>query len=185
MRKKSAVFFVSLVMIFSFAWAVHAEGVIKVGVDVDGMVGTNHSAENIGKVGTGFTLGMELFREGQRRGTIGAGAEYQFIRNAKEFAEGFGFIPVYALARLKLPFFTATKPFILGKIGYSFFRVNQPIAGANYTGGLYYGLAAGLSLPNDMQLGVDYTVSNGEKQVGNSVFPYRYPKIGLSLGLLF
>ncbi|HBK68824.1 MAG TPA: hypothetical protein DDZ91_09295 [Firmicutes bacterium] len=185
MLKKMITFILSLVMVFLTAWAVQAQGVIKFSADLSGSVETNYLQKNTCPVNPGYLVGIEFFQQKQEETLLGAGVEYQLLRYAENLDEEFGFIPVYGLIRLHFSPFARSKPYLIGKLGYSFFRVEEPDNDFDYKGGLYYGGGIGLTLSNNVQFEADYTVHNGEKRLRNFLFPYRYTKVSLALGLLF
>lgn len=185
MQKKTLSLIIAVVITLSMANMVGAEGIIKMGYDHLGTMGTEYFGESSTKeIESGYTIGVEFLKSEESRLQTGLGVEYQLMRSATDGSEDFGFIPAYLTARLNL-FKGGTSPYLQGRLGYNVFQVNGTSSNVSYNGGLYYGVGAGLTLAKDLQVQVDYSIHNGERQWQNVVTPYQYEKISLSLGLIF
>lgn len=175
---------IAVIVTLSMASMTGAEGIIKMGYDNLGVMETKYFGEtSTYEIEAGYALGVEFLKSENRLQT-GLGVEYQLMRGATGESEDFRFIPAYLTARLNL-FKGKTSPYLQGRLGYNLFQVNGTSSNLSYHGGLFYGVGAGLTLAKDLQVQLDYSVHNGERQWQNVVTPYRYEKISLSLGLIF
>ncbi|HHU52036.1 MAG TPA: outer membrane beta-barrel protein [Firmicutes bacterium] len=182
--KKTLTLVIAVIITVSMASMAGAEGIIKMGYDNLGVMETKYFGEtSTNEIEAGYTLGVEFLKPENRLQT-GLGIEYQLMRGATGASEDFHFIPAYLTARLNL-FKGKTSPYLQGRLGYNLFQVNKTSSHLSYNGGLYYGVGAGLTLAKDMQVQLDYSVHNGERQWQNVVTPYQYEKFSLSVGLIF
>lgn len=182
--RKTLSLMIAVIITLSMASMAGAEGIIKMGYDNLGTMETEYFGEtSTNEIESGYTIGVEFLKSESRLQT-GLGVEYQLMRGATGESEDFGFIPAYLTARLNL-FKGGTSPYLQGRLGYNLFQVNGASSNVAYNGGLYYGVGAGLTLAKDMQVQLDYSVHNGERQWQNVVTPYQYEKFSLSLGLIF
>lgn len=130
-------------------------GVTQVGIGFD--LSGNHkvhltylgdSASDEYDVEMGLSPSIEVMAQ---RGNVlyGAGVEYQLPRNV-DFGEDkakMGFIPVYGVLRIQIPSKGNVTPELVGQLGYNIFNGDKAYKGsADLSGGIYWGIGAGLSV---------------------------------------
>ena len=145
-------------------------------------------------VNTGVSLSIEFFHRFHRFIEAGAGVEYQFARELKNVSGGFNFIPIYAALRIPAGF-KKVNPYLIGRIGYNFFRGDSLyMTGINYQdpkGGLCYSFGGGANLfsfwlfqsNSYVFTEINYSVNRGKGTSGGSPMDVNYSKVDIIIGL--
>lgn len=185
MKKKGILFFylsficISALPLFGATpdWRIHS--ISSLGIESTGRMTIEN--ENSDHMKTGFSIKQEVLVSIAPPLDCGAGIRYLFQREDSKDRE-YNWIPVYATLRLKLP--SAQIPFYLkGTAGFSILKEE--------TGGLYYGLGIGTTIPiyytkyfrYALDFGMDYSSCNGK--TGTDKKDVRYTSLDFSAGLAF
>jgi hypothetical protein len=148
------------------------------------------SSKDTWDVGTGISVYGEYMM--QNGGFLyGAGAEYQVPREVKfDSGDGkVGFIPIYAVGRFQVPVQMNLTPEVLAQVGYNIFTADKDYKGSgDLTGGLYWGIGAGVMVQNFV-LQLMYKVNTGkwEQDLGGSTatIDLTHSQINFSAGIRF
>jgi hypothetical protein len=156
---------------------------------------TPSSISGVKDVNTSVSTSIEFFYRFHRFIELGAGVEYQFARERKNISGGFNFIPIYAA--LKVPAgFKKVNPYLIGRIGYNFFRGDDLYmgTGVNYIdpkGGLCYSIGGGANLfsfwlfhsNSYLFTEIIYSVNRGNSTSLGSPMDIDYSKLDIIIGL--
>ena len=155
---------------------------------------TPSSINSARDVNTGVSISIEFFQRFHRFIELGAGVEYQFARGQENISGAFNFIPIYAALRIPAGF-KKVNPYLIGRIGYNFFRGDDLyMAGANYIdpkGGLCYSFGGGANLfsfwlfqsNNYVFTEIIYSVNRGNGTYDGSPMDVDYSKLDIIIGL--
>ena len=116
---------------------------------------------------------------------LGAGLNYQLARAVDASgAEDFNFTSFYGLAQYDL---NDTPMYIIGKLGYNTFSVDNLAIDEDENGGLYYGVGAGFNFGENDQYVLEglYSVNNGELEDGIDTIDVEYSKFTVAIGMTF
>lgn len=121
----------------------------------------------------------------------GIGAEYQLQREV-DFPSGegkMGFIPVYGVLRYQVPVQANITPELIANVGYNIFTADDDYkGGADLSGGLYWGIGAGVGIKNLIfQLMYKTNYGSIEQEVFGSTFKgdITNSQINLTAGMRF
>ena len=168
MRKiKVLVVFLGVVLVLSASNA-FARGAVKFGIDFGG----THEASGPGgtadadSVQTGFTIAGELFASVNKNVDLGGGILFQLPREIEFGGTGAGeftFMPIYALIRVK-SVSDKIAPYGIGQLGWNLlFDGDSDYKGPfSLSGGLYYGIGAGVLIKKRFAVEALYSVNKGE-----------------------
>lgn len=186
--KQLLILTLSLIVLFvakNYAFA-EGSGTVKIGVDMSG----KHEVSSEGLSATenvemGFSLSGEYVSAINETLELGVGITYQIPRSQEDFKGDFNFIPIYGLVKIR-PTTNDMSPYLIGQLGYNLFDGDSDYKGlGSLSGGIYYGIGAGLIFQKGVQVELLYSVNNGSYEVLGYNFDIKYSKIGLSLGYNF
>ena len=178
--------------------------VVKFGVDTNGLQDyPSTSTGTITNLGTGSNtvdLGYSLLMEYQHPlgevFSIGAGATYNFDRGIGVNGGKFSFLPVYVTASLyPLGSTSGFSPYAKGDLGYNIsytgndqYKWNSPFQ-TTLTGGMYWGIGAGVKISNMLFVDIMYTAYAGTYHVAlgplSADADILYTKVSLNAGVGF
>ena len=185
MKKTSITLVITLLLFTMSCSLVWAGATVKLGFEPGGDLSTNISGYLLGYgVESGISVAGEYLAALNDKVEVGGGLEYQLKRNVRGLGAGFGFLPLYGIAKVKAPFSTELNSYVIGKIGYNYLTLDEAVDGFDYGGGLYYGIGFGIDLNTKFAVEAEYGVHKGElgyilKQ------PFDYSKIRLGVGYKF
>jgi len=162
----------------------------------------NKSINGSQHVDSGVTMGLQYVSYLDKHWGIGGGLDMQSLRSLSGGTGSFGFMPMYAIVKLRTtPGKNNTFEYLTGNLGYNFFSGDDNYAGSNGTlgGGLYWGVGAGINVRR-IKIELLYTEDNGKAE--DSGYQYdsatgrydtyfsesgdiKYSKLGLNIGFSF
>jgi hypothetical protein len=174
-KMKGLLLILAVFMLLTGTWA-SADFALFGSIDVGGEAISDGSKQD---VNTSGALAVEFYKPFRKIFQLGGGLQYQFPRGYSEGSGQFSFIPLYGSIRLVVPL-VAVKPYGVGRIGYGFLTGNDEFrSGGDPSGGLYYGLGAGVVLLKILLIEGSYNVNAGS--VGSTDFDYQ--KFSVSAGV--
>ncbi len=185
MKKRCLILALSFLTIIFVENYTFAEATIKFGFDMAG----NHKVSveglsNSEDVNMGISLSGEYVSNIDKNIGMGFGMTFQMPRSQKNYSGNFNFIPVYGLVRIN-SISSEVSPYFIGQLGYNLFYMgdNAYRGSGSLSGGIYYGIGAGLLLQSRSQIEILYSVNKGSyKLAGYPNFDIEYSKITLSFG---
>jgi hypothetical protein len=185
--KKLLILTLSLLVLFvsNYAFA-EGSGTVKIGLDMSG----EHEVSGLGLSGSedvemGFSLSVEYVAAINENLGLGAGITYQMPRSQEDFEGDFNFMPIYGLVKLRATS-NDISPYLIGQLGYNLFYGDSDYKGSgSLSGGIYYGIGAGIIFQKGFQVELLYSVNNGSYELLGYDFDIEYSKIGLFLGYNF
>ncbi len=171
-----------------------SRGNIKIGMDISG----KHKISGEGASGSedveeGTSLSIEYGSIIDKGVELGIGMTYQLPRAQEDYDGDFNFVPIYGLIKI----YSATSdpsPYLIGQLGYDiFYKGDSDYKGElSLSGGIYYGIGAGLIFNRSFQIEGLYSINKGEGDypggyyggyyVPSMSFDIEYSKINLSIG---
>jgi hypothetical protein len=164
MKKGFLISVAALALLLLFSTYALAENVLRIGYschdEITLSVGEIETTED---VDPGMDISYE-FTVGESGLENGFGFEYQFQKTYTS-TDGdqikFQYIPIYGLINLNFAETEITDTYLVGKLGYSFFKMADLPDSATVKGGLYYALGLGMKIGPNLRTQVLYEVCNG------------------------
>jgi hypothetical protein len=196
MKNKLSLLFLVVSMVLLVASSVSAKAYLKLGLEPSGRLskvyGAIHSDTNLTTrtnqvVESGISLAGEFLNSLGDHFAAGGGFEYQFSRKVSEDNQKFSYLPLYFIFRSDLPATKKMVPFLIGKAGYSFYDEPNPVDSFTLSGGIYYGVGAGLIIQKNLVADFMYSCSNSEARSEslNLAVKHQYTKYTMSVAYRF
>jgi hypothetical protein len=180
-----------LVILFT-AMAAFCFGIFQVDLGFD--VAGNHTidVEDFGSqdydVGMGISPSVEYMMQYQSI-LYGLGLEYQLQRKIEFDGEElgkFGFIPIYLVGRYQFTLPGTITPEAVAQLGYNIFTANDDYKGdGDLSGGLYYGIGAGVTIQKKYLVQLMYKANAGGWEYSGLNADMTNSQINLGLGYRF
>jgi len=144
--------------------------------------------DNTFRTNTSFNIGSEVtFFKYESPIKYGVGVLFQFPSSIIGQDGDYSFIPLYALTRINVfesDFFITT---LQVRLGYNFLLVNNNYLGGNgdFNGGLYYSIGSVLTMDNEMQIRLFYSVNYGKYKTAFSDYLVKNNQFTIGLGYGF
>jgi hypothetical protein len=192
-------------------WRDH-ELLFKLGIDFNGRHTTSHSnlfiegegnesVDGSYNTGSGLSFGGEYVQYISPHLGLGGGLTFQSARSLADVPGMFSFLPLYGTVKLRTnPGKGYSYSYLTGQVGYNLFDGDRLYrgGGGELTGGLYWGLGAGVVVRR-LQFELLYTVSNGHAKDAGYLYDDQtdsydyfqqtgditYSKLGFNVGIKF
>jgi len=198
MRKICVTVAVVLLLGCLISMSTFADGPLSLRVRATGqfdgnLAGTIEGVTVNADVAGGYAIGFEALYKVFPYLQIGAGVEYQFLRDVTYQGADLGnlqFVPIYGMVRVPFPL-GHVEPYIVGRIGYGIYSGDSTFTESGLitiNNGLYFGLGGGV----DYRFGgisvfaeATYALDDGSRTLAGVTENDSYTMLDISVGLGF